>query len=98
MSAVQMPATSVKPASYTATVYAPDGVLFVAETDSPPALTARVVEYVRGRCDDVLWPSAATEVRALIEEGKLEAAIAAYFFQVGERWDAERLELGGVNP
>ena len=93
MTALQMPPTSVEPASYTATIYAPDGVLFVAETDSPRALAARVVEYIRGRCDDVLWPSAATEVRALIEEGNLEAAIGTYFFHVGERWDAERLEL-----
>jgi hypothetical protein len=98
MTAVQMPATSANPGTYTATVYAPDGVLFVAATDCPRELAARVVEYIRGRCDDVLWPSDAMAVRGLIEDGRLEAAIAAYFSRVGERWDTERLELGGVTP
>ena len=93
MTAVQM---SAKQGSLTATVHATDGVLFIASSDSPRALTARVVDYIRGRCDDVLWPADAAEVHSLIDDGKLEAAIATYFGHVGERWDKERLELGGL--
>jgi hypothetical protein len=98
MTTLQMPtARSARP-RFTATVHAPDGVLFEAGTDSPRALTRRVVEYIAERCDHVLWPADAAEVRALIGAGKLEVAIATYFARVGERWDAERLELGGVTP
>ena len=92
MTTVRIPA---KQSVYTATVLAPDGVLFVATSDSPRALTTQVVDYIRERCDDVLWPADAAEVRSLIDNDKLEAAIATYFTCVGERWDTERLELGG---
>jgi hypothetical protein len=93
MTTLQMPATQ---STFTATVHASDGVLFVATSDSPRALAAQVASYVRGRCDDVLWPADAAEVRSLIDNDELEAAIATYFANVGERWDAERLELGGL--
>jgi len=76
-----------------ATVHAPDGVLFVATADTPRALTAQVVGYIDGRCDHVLWPADAATVRSLIDTGEFDAAIAAYFANVGERWDAERLEV-----
>jgi len=93
MTTVQM---EVKQASFTATVRAADGVLFTARSDSARALTARVVDYIRGRCDDVLWPADAAEVRSLIDNDKLEAAIATYFDNGGKRWDLERLEFGGL--
>jgi hypothetical protein len=93
MTTVQMQA---KQSTLTATVHASDGVLFVATSDSPRALIGQVVRYIRGRCDDVLWPADAAEVRSLIDNDKLEAAIATYFNNVGERWDAERLELRGL--
>jgi hypothetical protein len=54
----------------------------------------QVVSYVRERCDDVLWPLAAAEVHSLIDRGRLQGAIATYFANVGQRWDAEWLELG----
>lgn len=96
MSALRRPAASRQRGSYTATVRAADGVLFAVSTSTPRALAARVVEFIRARCDDVLWSSDAAEVQALIADGQLEAAIATYFLRVGERWDEERLELGGA--
>jgi len=81
---------------FTAIVHAADGVRFVASSPSAQALAAQVAGYVRERCDDILWPSVAAEVHALIESQKLEAAIASYFANVGQRWDVEQLELGGV--
>ncbi|TMB87752.1 MAG: hypothetical protein E6J45_12105 [Chloroflexi bacterium] len=35
-------------------------------------------------------------LRRRTESQKLEAAIATYFANVGQRWDVEQLELGGV--
>jgi hypothetical protein len=81
----------------TAIVHAADGVRFVTTARCPSALIENVIGYVRARCDDVLWESAATEVRALIADRKPYAAIAVYFAHVGERWDEERLELGGLH-
>lgn len=80
--------------SYTATVTGTDGVLFVAASSSASALEASIADYVRARCDDVLWPADAAEVRALFAAGDVDAAIAWYFAHVGARWDDERLELG----
>jgi hypothetical protein len=84
--------TSTQESTLTATVYAADGVLFVATAPSTRGLVAQIVGYIRERCDDVLWPSAAAKVRALIETDERDAAIATYFAHVGERWDAEWLE------
>ena len=84
--------------SLTATVHAADGVLFVATSESRSALLRQVVGYVRDRCDDVLWPADAAEVRSLIDRGALEAAIHAYFDTVGRRWDPERLEMSPGTP
>lgn len=81
----------------TAVVHGVDGVRFVATAATGMQLAARVADYIRARCDDVLWPGAAREVRALIDDGKTFAAIALYFAHVGDRWDEERLELDGVS-
>jgi hypothetical protein len=43
-----------------------------------------------------LWPPVAANVRALVTDDRPYAAIALYFAHVGERWDEERLELGGL--
>jgi hypothetical protein len=91
---IAMPATQAM--DFTAVVHAADGVRFVMTAHSPSLLIARVVEYIDGRCDDVLWPPIAKEVHALIAADRLYAAIATYFAHVGERWDEERLELGGL--
>ena len=81
----------------TAIVHAADGVRFVATARCPAHLSAQIVSYIGERCDDALWPAAAAEVRALIDDDKPYAAIALYFARVGERWDEERLELGGLS-
>ena len=81
---------------FTATVHAADGEVFVASASSRVTLVEQVAHYVRERCDHVLWPSAAAEVRSLIDGGLFHAAIATYFANVGQRWDAEWLELGGL--
>jgi hypothetical protein len=76
-----------------AVVRAADGVRFVAEGQGADEVAAALVSYVRRRCDDVLWPSVAPRVRALLEARRYAAAIAAYFENVGSRWDAEWLEI-----
>jgi hypothetical protein len=79
--------------STAAVVHSADGIRFVATAASPDALLARLAAYVRGRCDDMLWTDAARQVRALLDDGDLHAAITRYFERTGERWDRERLEL-----
>jgi hypothetical protein len=68
-------------------------VRFVAAAHSQRELEAQVVDYIRERCDYVLWPRVAANVRELIARDRKDAAIAAYFANVGQRWDPERLEL-----
>jgi hypothetical protein len=80
---------------YTAVVSMGEEIAFVAATDSSTALAARLVDYIGGRCDHVLWPRDAAAVHALIAARKLDEAIALYFSSVGQRWDVERLEIGG---
>jgi hypothetical protein len=80
-------------ASTTAVVHAADGVRFVATAARPDALFARLAEYIRGRCDDVLWADASRQVRTLLDDGDPHAAITLYFARTGERWDQERLDL-----
>jgi hypothetical protein len=80
----------------TATVHARDGIRFEARADNPAKLSALIVDYIRERCDYVLWSSTAEEVRALIAADKLHAAIAVYFSHVGERWDEEWLRVGDI--
>jgi hypothetical protein len=82
----------------TAVVHAPDGVRFVAAGESADQVTAALVGYVRRRCDDVLWPSAARHVRALLQARESQAAVTAYFEHVGSRWDEERLEIHITPP
>ena len=82
---------------FTATVCAADGARFAASASSAAALEERVANYVRERCDDVLWPADAADVHSFIDSGQLDAGIATYFANVGQRWDAEWLELGGVS-
>ena len=83
-------------ARFTAVIHAADGVRFIAAAHHPAVLASRIVDYIRERCEYVLWPAAAREVRALIESNRPYAAIALYFENVGQRWDEERLELGGL--
>lgn len=83
-------------AEVTAVVYAADGVRFVAAGACPSAIAARIAEYVSERCEDVMWPDVAIQIRALLERGEIYGAIAMYFERVGERWDEERLEFVGV--
>jgi len=84
---------SVHKSRLTATVRAADGVRLVVTADNLFDRTAQLANYVRERCDYVLWPAEADRVRALIDTGEPEAAIELYFEHVGERWDEERLEI-----
>jgi hypothetical protein len=81
---------------FTAIVRDAHGVRFVAAAHSPSELEAQVVDYIRERCDYVLWPHAAANVRELIAHDDKGAAIAAYFANVGQRWDVERLERAAI--
>jgi hypothetical protein len=84
-------------AKFTATVRAADGVRFVIVSPCAHEIARSLVEYVRARCDDVLWPEPARDVHALIAAHQSYAAIAAYFEHVGERWDEESLELSLIS-
>jgi hypothetical protein len=77
----------------TAVVQASDGIRFVAAAQSADHVAEGLIEYIRRRCDDVLWPRAAARVWALIEAGELYSAIGEYFEHVGSRWDEERLQI-----
>jgi hypothetical protein len=76
-----------------AVVHTADGVRCVAAGANAATVASGVAEYVRQRCDDVLWPDAARQVHAMLDAGDLYAAISHYFDRTGERWDEERLEL-----
>jgi hypothetical protein len=78
---------------FTAVVHDAHGVRFVATAHSPRELEAHVVDYIRERCDYVLWSRVAANVRELIARDRKDAAIAVYFANVGQRWDSEWLEL-----
>lgn len=80
-------------ASTTAIVHAADGIRFVATAARPDALFAQLAAYVRGRCEDVLWADASRQVRTLLDDGDVRAAVALYFARTGERWDQEQLDL-----
>jgi hypothetical protein len=84
---------SARVAAMTAIVHSADGVRFVTSGVCPEAVVSRLADYVRERCDHVLWADAASRVRAMLDVGNLYAAITLYFERVGERWDDERLEL-----
>jgi hypothetical protein len=74
-----------------AVVRAQDGVLFTASGSTDAEVAAQLVTYIGKRCDDVLWPAVADEVRRLIHDHRDDEAIAMYFACVGQRWDEERL-------
>lgn len=77
--------------THVAVVRGPDGVRFSASGFSESDVDAQLASYVRDRCEDVLWPAAAGEVRRLIAAGDVAKAIAVYFANVGRRWDMEWL-------
>jgi RNA polymerase sigma factor (sigma-70 family) len=85
--------TTSTAACITAIVHFAGGVSFFASAPCAETLTQGLARYVLGRCDDVLWPDAAQRVRALLDEGSLNEAIALYFERTGSRWERERLEL-----
>lgn len=74
-----------------AVVHTADAVRFSATADDRDALVQMLVEYVSRQATDRLWPRDADRVRALVERGQREAAIASYFASVGQRWDKEWL-------
>ena len=90
--------TLVQQSHLTAVIHAADGVRYIATAQCPAELAAQIVTYILGRCDNALWPPVAANVRALVADDRPYAAIALYFAHVGERWDEERLELGGLAP
>lgn len=88
--------TFAQQAPLTAVIHAADGVRFVAAAPCPAELVAQIMTYILARYEDALWPSVAAKVRALIADDHPYAAIAVYFAHVGERWDDERLQFGGL--
>ena len=89
-----MIASTSQKSLYTAEVRAPDGVRFAVRAEAPAELSEQLVKYIVERCDHVLWPADAREVRSLIDDGRYDAAIELYFDRVGDRWDEEELALG----
>jgi hypothetical protein len=88
-----MTATALDQCLHTAVVRAADGVRFVATAADNDGVSSQLIDYIAGRCDHVLWPAPAREVRRLIAEHRHAEAIAAYFSNVGGRWDEEWLEI-----
>lgn len=86
-------ASSIFDASSMAIVHTAGGVRFVATAASPALLSIHLARYVEERCDDVLWPHDAQDVRNLLDAGRIEEAVARYFAHTGERWDREHLDL-----
>ena len=86
-------ATALGQRLHTAVVRAADGVRFVATATDDDAVSSRLIDYIASRCDDVLWPASAREVRRLVAEHRHSEAIATYFSNVGRRWDEEWLEI-----
>lgn len=84
----------MRKSQYTAVVHAADGLRFIAAAQQPEELAARLISYVRARCDHTLWPSDARRVHELIDDHSFHAAIGLYFSNIGGRWDVEQLELG----
>jgi hypothetical protein len=77
---------------HTAVVRAADGVRFIATAGDDDGVSSQLIDYIVSRCDDVLWPAPACEVRRLIAEHRHSEAIAMYFSNVGRRWDEEWLD------
>lgn len=94
--AVAEGASSLVDASAMAIVHIAGGVRFVAAAASPALLSIHLARYVAERCDDVLWPHDALQVRDLLDAGRLAEAIARYFAHTGERWDREHLDLVAI--
>ena len=88
-----MTATALDQSLHTAIVRAADGVRFIATAADDDGVSSQLIDYVAGRCDHVLWPAPAREVRRLIAERRHAEAIAMYFSNVGRRWDEEWLEI-----
>jgi len=89
---------------HVAVVVAWDRVRFTASAPSRAQLLQHVARYVRRHADQQLWAADARDVRALLEGGRLEAAVERYFALVGGRWDKEWLvrtevdvDEGGAN-
>ena len=76
-----------------AVVRAADGIRLTISSDHPEKIAQELADYVSERCDDVLWPNDASQVRALLEDRNLVEAVTLYFDRVGDRWDEEELEL-----
>lgn len=88
-----MISSAIQSPLHTAIVRAPDGVRLIATAVDDDGLRPKIIDYIASRCDDVLWPAPAQEVRRLIAEHRESDAIFTYFTNVGERWDKEWLEL-----
>ena len=74
-----------------AVVHTADAIRFSATANDREALVELLVEYVSRQATDRLWPRDAERIRALVERGQRDAAIASYFAAVGQRWDKEWL-------
>jgi hypothetical protein len=76
---------------YLAIVHSEDGVRFATAAPSASALTGRVLDYIRPRVSDRLWPSDVERFNCLLAQDDRELAVELYFAAVGRRWDCEWL-------
>jgi hypothetical protein len=80
------------PELHTTVVRAADGIRFTATGSCEQEVARQLATYVAERCDDMLWPAPAREVRRLLDEQRDADAVATYFANVGQRWDEEWME------
>jgi hypothetical protein len=74
-------------------VHTPEAVQLVAASSDYEVIVRRLARYVRRRAPHALWDADAAAVRHLLTCNQWRAAIDHYFAAVGQRWDAERVEI-----
>jgi hypothetical protein len=82
---------------HVAAVYAHDGTRLLTASHSAKIVSQRVAACVASQAEILLWPADAHRVRALLEIGRTEEAIAWYFARVGQRWEREYLHREAVD-
>jgi hypothetical protein len=74
-------------------VHGPGAVHLVVVAATPADRERQVAEYVRCQASEKLAPRTRETVHALLEAGRREDAIRAYFEAVGDEWDHQWLHL-----
>jgi hypothetical protein len=78
---------------YGAVVTSNGAVRLVVSAPTAAQRAAELLAYVLEWGDYTLWPADGAHVRSLADARLPDAAVAAYFACVGDRWDEERLDL-----